>query len=135
MRCITRVGGPSRVFAVVGHWDERRVILGDDQWISLPGLAEIGSAADDAAALGTGHDRPQRVDRIPTHAEEATMIRTGDTLHNPVTGELIRFVETAADTGGEYVQDRGRRGAERSSSQRPTCTRTRRRPSRSSRAK
>ena len=32
------------------------------------------------------------------------MIRTGDTLHNPVTGELIRFVETAADTGGEYVK-------------------------------
>jgi quercetin dioxygenase-like cupin family protein len=32
-----------------------------------------------------------------------TMIRSGDTLHNPVTGEVIRFVETAADTGGEYV--------------------------------
>jgi quercetin dioxygenase-like cupin family protein len=31
------------------------------------------------------------------------MIRTGDTLHNPVTGEIIRFVKAAADTGGEYV--------------------------------
>jgi quercetin dioxygenase-like cupin family protein len=31
------------------------------------------------------------------------MIRTGDTLHNPVTGEVIRFVRAAADTGGEYV--------------------------------
>ena len=31
------------------------------------------------------------------------MIRSGDTLHNPVTGEVIRFVETAADTDGEYV--------------------------------
>ena len=31
------------------------------------------------------------------------MIRSGDTLHNPVTGELIRFVKAAADTGGEYV--------------------------------
>jgi quercetin dioxygenase-like cupin family protein len=31
------------------------------------------------------------------------MIHTGDTLHNPVTGERIRFVETAADTGGEHV--------------------------------
>jgi quercetin dioxygenase-like cupin family protein len=31
------------------------------------------------------------------------MIRPGDTLHNPVTGEVIRFVETAADTNGEYV--------------------------------
>ena len=31
------------------------------------------------------------------------MIRTGDTLQNPVTGEQLHFVETAADTGGEYV--------------------------------
>ena len=31
------------------------------------------------------------------------MIRTGDVLHNPVTGELIRFVKAAADTNGEYV--------------------------------
>jgi quercetin dioxygenase-like cupin family protein len=31
------------------------------------------------------------------------MIRSGDTLHNPATGEVIRFVEAAADTGGEYV--------------------------------
>ena len=31
------------------------------------------------------------------------MIRSGDTLQNPVTGEVIRFVEAAADTGGEYV--------------------------------
>jgi quercetin dioxygenase-like cupin family protein len=32
-----------------------------------------------------------------------TMIRTGDTLHNPVTGERLHFVTTAADTDGEYV--------------------------------
>lgn len=31
------------------------------------------------------------------------MIRTGDVLHNPVTGELIRFVKAAGDTNGEYV--------------------------------
>jgi quercetin dioxygenase-like cupin family protein len=31
------------------------------------------------------------------------MIRKGDVMQNPVTGELIRFVETAADTGGEYT--------------------------------
>jgi quercetin dioxygenase-like cupin family protein len=31
------------------------------------------------------------------------MISKGDVLHNPVTGELLRFVETSADTGGEYV--------------------------------
>jgi quercetin dioxygenase-like cupin family protein len=31
------------------------------------------------------------------------MIRSGDTLSNPVTGEVIRFVKAAADTAGEYV--------------------------------
>jgi mannose-6-phosphate isomerase-like protein (cupin superfamily) len=31
------------------------------------------------------------------------MIRTGDTLTNPVTGEQLHFVNTAADTDGEYV--------------------------------
>ena len=31
------------------------------------------------------------------------MIRTGDTLHNPVTGETLRFVKTAADTDSELV--------------------------------
>ena len=31
------------------------------------------------------------------------MIRTGDVLQNPVTGELIRFVQAAADTNGEVV--------------------------------
>jgi len=31
------------------------------------------------------------------------VIRTGDTLRNPVTGEQLHFVRTAADTNGEYV--------------------------------
>ena len=31
------------------------------------------------------------------------MIRTGDVLQNPVTGELIHFVQAAADTDGEVV--------------------------------
>jgi quercetin dioxygenase-like cupin family protein len=31
------------------------------------------------------------------------MIQSGETLRNSVTGEQLRFVETAADTGGEYV--------------------------------
>jgi quercetin dioxygenase-like cupin family protein len=31
------------------------------------------------------------------------MIRKGDVLHNPATGELLRFLETSADTDGEYV--------------------------------
>ena len=32
------------------------------------------------------------------------MIRTGDVLHNPVTGELVQFLKTSADTNGEYVE-------------------------------
>ena len=31
------------------------------------------------------------------------MIRTGDILENPVTGERMRFLKTAADTNGEAV--------------------------------
>jgi hypothetical protein len=31
------------------------------------------------------------------------MIRTGEVLHNPVTGELVQFLKTSADTNGEYV--------------------------------
>jgi mannose-6-phosphate isomerase-like protein (cupin superfamily) len=31
------------------------------------------------------------------------MIRTGDTIHNPVTGERITFHQTSADTNGEAV--------------------------------
>ena len=31
------------------------------------------------------------------------MIRAGDTLVNPVSGETITFVETAAETGGDYT--------------------------------
>ena len=31
------------------------------------------------------------------------MIRSGDTIHNPVTGERITFHQTSADTNGEAV--------------------------------
>lgn len=31
------------------------------------------------------------------------MIRTGDTIENPVTGERVTFLKTAKDTGGEFV--------------------------------
>ncbi len=32
------------------------------------------------------------------------MIYAGDTLYNPVTGERMTFIETSADTNGEYVK-------------------------------
>ena len=31
------------------------------------------------------------------------MIRKGDVIENPVTGERLRFLETSQETGGEYV--------------------------------
>jgi len=31
------------------------------------------------------------------------MIRKGDTIQNPITGERLLFLETSAETGGEYV--------------------------------
>ena len=62
------------------------------------------------------------------------MIRSGDTLYNPVTGEVIRFVETAADTGGDTSSSRSS-SSRTAPSQRRTSIRTRPRPSRSSRAR
>jgi quercetin dioxygenase-like cupin family protein len=32
------------------------------------------------------------------------MIRTGDVIRNPVTGEELRFLQTSRDTGGELVE-------------------------------
>jgi quercetin dioxygenase-like cupin family protein len=40
---------------------------------------------------------------LPTTPKEAQMIRTGDTIQNPVTGERITFLATSADTNGEAV--------------------------------
>ena len=34
----------------------------------------------------------------------STSIRAGDTLENPVTGEVVRFLRTAAETDGELVE-------------------------------
>jgi mannose-6-phosphate isomerase-like protein (cupin superfamily) len=40
----------------------------------------------------------------PTSVQEVTaVIRAGDTLANEITGETITFLETAADTNGEYT--------------------------------
>jgi quercetin dioxygenase-like cupin family protein len=33
-----------------------------------------------------------------------TSIRAGDTIENPVTGEIVRFLQTAAETDGELVE-------------------------------
>jgi quercetin dioxygenase-like cupin family protein len=35
---------------------------------------------------------------------QPTSIRAGDTIENPVTGEVVHFLRTAADTDGELVE-------------------------------
>jgi quercetin dioxygenase-like cupin family protein len=35
---------------------------------------------------------------------QPTSIRAGDTIENPVTGEIVHFLRTAADTDGELVE-------------------------------
>jgi quercetin dioxygenase-like cupin family protein len=35
---------------------------------------------------------------------QPTSIRAGDTIENPVTGETVRFLQTAAETDGELVE-------------------------------
>jgi quercetin dioxygenase-like cupin family protein len=83
----------------VGRADDSRLIL-EDEGESARRSPEIVGAADDTESRTTDDaGRQQQV----TRDEGDTMIRSGDTLHNPVTGELVRFVEAAADTGGEYV--------------------------------
>jgi quercetin dioxygenase-like cupin family protein len=37
------------------------------------------------------------------HRKEPQMIRAGDTIENPVTGERVTFLKTSAETGGEMV--------------------------------
>jgi mannose-6-phosphate isomerase-like protein (cupin superfamily) len=40
---------------------------------------------------------------LSTTAKEVELIRTGDTIENPVTGERITFLATSVDTDGEAV--------------------------------
>jgi quercetin dioxygenase-like cupin family protein len=39
----------------------------------------------------------------PHHRRRQKVIRSGQTIENPVTGERIKFLKTSHDTGGEYV--------------------------------
>jgi len=39
----------------------------------------------------------------PDDRRRKTMIRSGQTIENPVTGERVKFLKTSRDTGGEYV--------------------------------
>src|SRR3954467_8335842 len=54
-----------------------------------------------------GRRRPRRMDLassgVTRHPKEDQMIRAGDTIQNPVTGERITFLATSRDTDGEAV--------------------------------
>jgi quercetin dioxygenase-like cupin family protein len=58
---------------------------------------KIRHPGDDVAAA---HPHPVS---IPPQPQEATMIRSGDRLENPVTGETLVFHRTSAETDGESV--------------------------------
>jgi quercetin dioxygenase-like cupin family protein len=59
---------------------------------------KIGPRGDDAA-LDDAHAGCRQ-----TSSERRTMIRPGERLENPVTGEVLIFRETASQTGGELVR-------------------------------
>lgn len=40
----------------------------------------------------------------PLHDEEDQMLRAGDVIENPVTGETITFIRTSEDTGGAQLE-------------------------------
>jgi quercetin dioxygenase-like cupin family protein len=44
-----------------------------------------------------------RTGEAPVRKKEQQMIRQGDTIENPVTGERVTFLKTAAETDGELV--------------------------------
>jgi mannose-6-phosphate isomerase-like protein (cupin superfamily) len=65
---------------------------------------QILSPEDAKSSRGLTRSGPGDADnRLITEEWRLTMIRSGDTLTNPVTGEQLHFVETVADTDGEYV--------------------------------
>ena len=71
----------------------------DDTMFTLPTEPKSSARATNCTLR-----RPRIVRQIANpNPKEQEMISKGDVLHNPVTGELMRFVETSADTGGEYV--------------------------------
>ena len=40
----------------------------------------------------------------PLHDEEDQMLKAGDEIENPVTGETITFIRTSEDTGGAHLE-------------------------------
>jgi mannose-6-phosphate isomerase-like protein (cupin superfamily) len=52
----------------------------------------------------TSRHRGRQADLVEkTRREERKMIRSGDRLENPITGEVLIFHRTSEDTNGEYV--------------------------------
>ena len=63
------------------------------------------------------------------------MARTGQIIHNPVSGERIEFLRTAADTDGELLEFELELARRRPASPARTCTPSRRSASTCSRAR
>jgi mannose-6-phosphate isomerase-like protein (cupin superfamily) len=73
------------------------IVRSDYDAIVIAAGGSFVTAADDAATRGA----QSRGTPIPRAKETTTMIRKGDMIENPVTGERLLFLETAADTDGE----------------------------------
>jgi quercetin dioxygenase-like cupin family protein len=65
--------------------------------------ARGGRLKDDGQAPDELQLETRRLCCPPEHQEVTPVIHAGDTLANAVTGETIQFIETAADTDGEYT--------------------------------
>jgi quercetin dioxygenase-like cupin family protein len=93
------VGGvPRPAFGLAGQ-EYSHVIREDDLR-----LAKIGSRTmQDRSPRRRISARADLASEVSFDAKEAKMIRSGDTIHNPVTGERMTFHTTGADTNGEAV--------------------------------
>jgi DNA-binding NarL/FixJ family response regulator/mannose-6-phosphate isomerase-like protein (cupin superfamily) len=68
------------------------------------GLAGVVREDDESPSAPTKSERRIATLQSVNHdAKEAQMIRSGDTIENPLTGERITFHTTSADTNGEAV--------------------------------
>jgi quercetin dioxygenase-like cupin family protein len=67
---------------------------------------KIARAADPGSSSRPTTRRPfsRRLDRTSSNPSGAIMAYTGQTIHNPVSGERITFMQTAADTDGELLE-------------------------------
>jgi quercetin dioxygenase-like cupin family protein len=68
-----------------------------------PALAELTASEVEVARPTTREASGPSLRQVEAGTQGGEMIRTGDTIQNPVTGERITFLATSRDTDGEAV--------------------------------